>query len=113
MKTKTVFQSAKQVISSSADIIVATAETTASVVILGRDIVSNNLSAMRVSTIRDNHIENSGEISEALTVCDTQLDQLELALANKALTARQKARIQLRISMWEDTVSVISATTKF
>lgn len=112
-KQRTVFQSTKQVFSSATDIIVATAGTTAEVVNLGRDIISHNLSAMRVATIRDNHIENSSEIDEGLQVCDNELDQLEALLADKGLTARQKARIQLRISMWEDTISVISATVKF
>lgn len=112
-KQRTVFQSTKQVFSSATDIVVATAGTTAEVVNLGRDIISNNLSAMRVATIRDNHIENSTEIDESLDVCDAELDNLETLLANKELTARQKARLQLRIKMWEETVKVIEATTKF
>ena len=112
-KQRTVFQSTKQVFSSATDIVVATAGTTAEIVNLGRDIISNNLSAMRVATIRDNHIENSGEISEALTVCDAELDALEASLTNKALTARQKARINLRIRMWEETAAIIETTVKF
>lgn len=112
-KQRTVFQSTKSVLSSTADIVVATAGTTAEVVNLGRDIISNNLSAMRVATIRDNHIENSTEVDESLDICDSELDTLELALTNKDLTTRQKARLQLRVKMWEETVKVIESTTKF
>jgi hypothetical protein len=112
-KQRTVFQSTKQVLSSATDIIVATTSTASAVVELGRDIISNNLSAMRVATLRDNHIENSVEVDESLNVCDSELDALEVLLTNKDLTPRQKARIQLRIRMWEETVAVISTTTKF
>ena len=112
-KQRTVFQSTKQVFSSATDIVVATAGTTAEVVNLGRDIISNNLSAMRVATVRDNHIENSTEVDESLDVCDSELDALELALTNKNLTTRQKARLNLRIKMWEETVKIIETTTKF
>ena len=112
-KQRTVFQSTKQVFSSATDIVVATAGTTAEVVNLGRDIISNNLSAMRVATVRDNVIENSTEVDESLNIVDSELDALEALLANKDLTSRQKARLQLRIKMWEETASTIEATTKF
>ena len=112
-KQRTVFQSTKQVLSSVTDILVAGSSTTSEVVELGRSIISNNMSAMRVATIRDNHVENAQEVSESLSIVDSELDALELALADKSLTARQKKRIQLRIEMWESVASTVEATTKF
>ena len=112
-KQRTVFQSTKQVFSSATDIVVATAGTTAEIVNLGRDIISNNLSAMRVATIRDNHIENSAEVDEAFVVVDNELNQLEVQLADKSLTPRQKKRIQMRIDMWERTADIVASTSKF
>jgi ribose 5-phosphate isomerase RpiB len=112
-KTRTVFQSTKAVLSATADIAVTTATTTADVVGIGGSIIANNMQAMRVATVRDNTIENAQEVEESLNVCDEALDALEAKLAEKGLTPRQKARLQLRIQMWEATAVTVEATTKF
>lgn len=112
-KQRTVFQSTKQVFSSATDIVVVSAETTAEVVGLGSKIFSNNLKAVLATAIRDNSTENSEEVDESLDVCDARLDNLDALLADKGLTARQKARLQMRIQMWEETAKVVEATSKF
>ena len=112
-KQRTVFQSTKSVLSSTADIVVASASTASEVVEKSRNIISNNMSAMYMATVRDNHVENSQEVSESLNIVDAELDALELALSDKSLTARQKKRIQMRIEMWEKTASVVEATRDF
>lgn len=112
MKTRTVFQSTKVALNSATDIVVASAETLADTVNLGRDIISLNLRLMKAETIRDNHIENAQDVEENLNIVDDQLDRLEALLEDKTLTARQKKRIQLRIAMWEDVSAVVESTKR-
>jgi len=111
-KTRTIFQSTKSVLSASADIIVTTATTTASAVEIGGSIIAHNMAAMRVAAVRDNVVENSQEVEESLEICDQRLDQLEAQLLDKALTPRQKKRLQLRIQMWEATTLTVEGTAK-
>jgi 3-methyladenine DNA glycosylase AlkD len=110
-KSRSVFQSTKTAVSASVDIVVASAELVGSVATIGKDIVTNNLRAMHLSTIRDNNIENAVEVDECLDVCDERLTELE-AVPTKGLTERQAKRLAQRLNMWDHVSHTIEATVK-
>jgi hypothetical protein len=87
-KTRSVFQSTKSAVSAGVDIAVATAELISGVALIGKDIVVNNMTAMKYSTYRDNSAENSIEVKESLEDVLPQLDILD-AVDVKKLTPRQ------------------------
>jgi len=110
-KARSVFQSTKTAVSATVDIAVASAELIGSVATIGKDIVVNNLTAMKLSTIRDNNIENVAECDECFDVCDERLNTLEAA-DTSALTPRQAKRLAQRLNMWDHVSRTIEDTVK-
>ena len=81
MKPRTIFQSTKQVISSTADIAVATFETTSDMVRISGSIVSHNLHAMKVATIRDNSVENLEDAKQAFSTVTVSMQETRNSIA--------------------------------
>lgn len=109
MKTKTIFESTKSVLSSAADIVVTASVTTSDLVKVGGATIASNLKLMHLETIRDNNIENASGIDEALDVVDSNLDRLE-SITIDGLSERQAKRLQLRLAMWDHVASVVEST---
>jgi hypothetical protein len=111
-KSRSTLENVRLGVTTSINGVVSVVELTTETLQVGRRIISNNLKAIEASGIRDNVVENSQEVDESLDVVDTELDALEAKLTNKDLTVRQKARLNLRIRMWEATALTIEATSK-
>ena len=110
-KSRSMFQSAKLAMSSTVGITVATAELISGVAIIGKDIVVNNLTAMKYSTYRDNSAENVEEVKESLEDVLPQLDVLDAVDVSKLTPRQLRAHTILSMTL-ECHMDCIEATAK-
>jgi hypothetical protein len=110
-KTRSVFQSTKSALSATTDIAVATAELLNEIALTGKDIVVNNMTAMKYSTYRDNSFENSVEVKESLEDVLPQLDLLDAVDVSKLSVRQLRAHNILALTL-ECHMNCIEQTAK-